>query len=96
MWSQRVYMLFRFGSSYSVCMATHLPFIGKQWCFSFQYRMNGDDTGTINLYLVKNKQMNAGSKVFTVSEDRMSFYITKNIDIDGRQYADSDMVEVRW
>ena len=73
-----------------------LPFTGKQWCFSFQYRMNGDDTGTINLYLVKNKQMNAGSKVFTASEDRMSFYITKNIDIDGRQYADSDMVEVRW
>ena len=56
--------------------------------------MYGDDRGTINLYLVKNGEMNANSKVFTVTNDFMSFYATKNIAIDGRQYADSDMVEV--
>jgi len=58
------------------------------------YRINGDDDATINLHLVKNKEMGAGSIVYTDTDDRLSFYSTQNVDIDGRQYADSDMVEV--
>lgn len=69
-------------------------FSGRQWCFSFKYQMVGTEQGTLNVHVIRNGQMNAQSIRFTDTDDQKSFKATELIDIDGRGFADSDMVEV--
>lgn len=69
-------------------------FVGKDWCLFFKYKIDGDDIGTLNVFVVKNGQFDDLSKKFSKSEDRVSFYTPVRIDIDGRQYTETDMVEV--
>ena len=57
--------------------------------------MDGDDQGTLNVHVIRNGQMNAQSIRFTDTDDKISFKVTQMIDIDGRGFTDSDMVEVR-
>jgi len=53
--------------------------------------MTGDDQGTLNVYLVVNKNFQLK---FTKTDDVVSFWTSENIEIDGRQFQPTDMVEV--